>query len=180
MASLIITLPTAVLRKTAKLVTKEEFGSPQLASIIHDMSVALRKTPDGIGIAAPQLGISKQIFLASEEAIAIDEGWEPKDVAEEKSKKKGWKYIVFINPTILKIASKKVAGTEGCLSIPKTYGIVPRAEKIRVRAYDQTGKVFERGATKLFARLLQHEIDHLGGALFIDHATKITKLKDAK
>jgi len=180
MTSLIVTLPTPVLRKTAKPVTKEEFGSPELASIVRDMASALRKTPDGIGIAAPQIGVSKRIFLASEEALAIDEGWEPKDASEEKAKKKSWKYITFINPTVLKIASKKVAGTEGCLSIPKTYGIVPRAEKIRVRAYDESGKAFERGATKLFARLLQHEIDHLEGALFIDRATKITKLKDTK
>ncbi|MEK7630881.1 MAG: peptide deformylase [Patescibacteria group bacterium] len=180
MTSLIVTLPNTILRRTAKPVAKEEFGSPELASILRDMSGTLRKTPDGIGIAAPQIGISKQIFLASEEALAIDEGWEPKDATEEKAKKKSWKYVIFINPTILKIASKKVAGTEGCLSIPKTYGIVPRAEKIRVRAYDETGKAFERGATKLFARLLQHEIDHLGGTLFIDHATKITKIKDTK
>ncbi len=180
MVSHIVTLPTAVLRKTAKPITKEEFGSAPLANIIRDMSTALRKTTDGIGIAAPQIGISKQIFLASEEALAIDEGWEPKDAAEEQQKKKSWRYIVFINPTVLKISSRKIAGTEGCLSVPRTYGTVPRAEKIRIRAYDEAGKAFERGATKLFARLLQHEIDHLSGALFIDRATKITKLKDTK
>ncbi len=176
----IVTLPAPVLRKTAKPVTAEEFGTPKLASIIKDMSVALRKTSDGIGIAAPQIGISKQIFLASDEALALDKGWEPKDIADEKAKKKTWQYVVFINPTIIKIASKKNAGTEGCLSVPRTYGIVSRAEKIRVRAYDENGKVFEYGATKLFARLLQHEIDHLSGVLFIDSARKITELKDTK
>ncbi|MEK7649351.1 MAG: peptide deformylase [Patescibacteria group bacterium] len=180
MASDIVTLPAPVLRKKAPLVTREEFGSKELTHIIRNMSSALRKTPDGIGIAAPQIGISKQIFLASEEALAIDEGWEPKDAADERAKKKTWQYIIFINPTVMKVSSKKIPGSEGCLSVPKTYGIVPRAEKIRVRAYDEHGKVFERGASKLFARLLQHEIDHLGGTLFIDHATKITKIADKK
>lgn len=145
------------------------------------MSEALRSTDDGIGIAAPQIGISKRIFLASEEALAIDRELEnPEDRFKKNSDKdKNWQYYVFINPEILKRSAKKIKGVEGCLSVPKKYGFVERADKIRVRAYDADGRVFERGASKLFARLLQHEVDHLEGVLFIDKATGV-RIADSK
>ena len=174
----IVKEPDAVLRKQAEAVKKEEFSSKKLREIIENMSSALCNTEDGIGIAAPQIGISKRIFLASEEALAIDKELENPDARFEnkKEKNKAWQYYTFINPEILKVSAKKSAGAEGCLSVPKKYGDVPRAEKIRVRAYDENGKVFERGATKLFARLLQHEIDHLNGILFIDKAANLRKV----
>lgn len=173
----IVTLPATVLRKKALPVTQDEFGTKALKDIIHQMSLLLRETDDGIGIAAPQIGVSKRLFLASEEALAIDRGEvdEATD-AQKTEKKKMWKYYVFINPEIIKISSKRLKSTEGCLSVPKKYGLVPRAEKIRVRAYDENGKIFERGASQLFARLIQHEIDHLEGRLFIDSAEKIVSV----
>lgn len=171
----IITIPNTLLRKRAGLVAKSEFGSAALTDTIRTMSETLRSTEDGVGIAAPQIGILKRMFIASEEALAIDReneeeaGTGPKDKAK---KKKLWKHYVFINPEIVKSSAKIVRGSEGCLSVPKKYGIVPRSEKVRVRAYDEYGKPFERGATKLFARLLQHECDHLEGILFTDKAEK--------
>jgi peptide deformylase len=179
MARTITTLPNHVLRKKSEPVSTSEFGSKSLQNILRDMSAALRSTSDGIGIAAPQIGVSKRIFIASEEALAIDK---VDDAAEENTdtkqkKKHEWKHFIFINPEIIKISSKITRASEGCLSVPKKYGIVPRADKIRVRARDEHGKPFERGASKLFARLLQHELDHLDGKLFIDTAEKLVTLE---
>ncbi len=171
----IITNPNPILRARAEAVKREEFGSKKLRDIIKNMAGALRATEDGIGIAAPQIGVSKRVFIASEEALAIDN-----DVDQEllKEKKGAWQYYTFINPEIKKISAKKSSGVEGCLSVPKKYGEVPRAQKVRVRARDENGKTFERGASGLFARLLQHEIDHLNGILFIDKAEKIIARDD--
>lgn len=178
MQSPITTVPSHVLRKKSEQVLADEFGTKSLKDIIHNMSEILRSTSDGIGIAAPQIGISKRIFIASEEALEIDKNDDDEEDENTKLKKKRiWKHFVFINPEIIKISSKITRASEGCLSVPRKYGIVPRAEKIRVRAQDEYGKPFERGAAKLFARLLQHEIDHLNGKLFIDTAEKLVTLE---
>lgn len=163
-----------VLRLKARPVAPEEIGSKKIAGIIKKMSDALRATTDGIGIAAPQIGASLRIFIASEEALAIDAGTMEHP---EHAKKKKWTYYVFINPETVKRSGKKTKGTEGCLSVPKKYGLVLRSEKVRVRAFDEHGKKFERGASGLFARLLQHELDHLEGILYIDKADKMTGVK---
>ena len=172
-------VPSHILRKKSEPVSSSEFGTKSLRNIIRDMSEALRSTSDGIGLAAPQIGILKRIFIASEEALDIDKNDSTEEESEDaKSKKKQvWKHLVFINPEIIKISSKITRASEGCLSVPKKYGIVPRADKVRVRAQDEHGKPFERGAAKLFARLLQHEIDHLDGKLFIDTAEKLVTIE---
>src|SRR3989338_1189152 len=108
----ILALPNAVLRAKALPVEKVEFGSKKMSELIKKMSDILRATNDGIGIAAPQIGLSKRIFIASEEALAIDDGWDETDEKEKKIKKKQWKHFVFINPEVLKISSKKVTGSE--------------------------------------------------------------------
>lgn len=168
----IVLLGNPVLRKRAERVPVKDIESKNIASLINKMTEILSQTEDGIGIAAPQIGEPLRIFIASEEALVIDKG-----TVDEKTKKKNWRYFVFINPEVIKLSGKKVRATEGCLSIPKKYGVVPRAEKIRVRAYDEHGKKFERGASQLFARLIQHEIDHLEGILYIDRAEKIIETK---
>lgn len=171
----IIALPHETLRATAEPVSPEEIGSLEIQKIIKKMSDALRATDDGIGIAAPQINVSKRIFLASEEALAIDRGeMEDEESSRKKSPKKAtWKYYVFINPEIINQSVRKNTSAEGCLSVPKKYGMVERADKIKVRALDEKGNIFERGASGLFARLIQHEVDHLNGILFVDKATKM-------
>jgi peptide deformylase len=157
-----------VLRGTAKEVSLSDIPSDHIQDVIARMSEALRATKDGVGIAAPQIGEPLRIFIASEEALFDDD-----DRPEEKTKK-DWKHYIFINPSIINTSKSIQHGPEGCLSVPGVYGEVPRAEKVRVRAYNEKGKVFERGASGLFARLMQHEVDHLNGTLFIDHATHTT------
>lgn len=179
---------SSILRRKAKSIPLLEISSKRIRDIIRDMSATLRASPDGIGIAAPQIGISLQLFLASEEALHYETRTKKilkkqnADETESPSAKKQpvWRHFVFINPRLLKASKKTVLDTEGCLSVPGTYGIVARPEKVKVVAYDEYGKKFERGASGLFARLLQHEIDHLEGVLFVDKARQLFDMKQKK
>lgn len=182
----IVKEPQTILHKIAKEAPIKDITSPRIQRIIQDMSDALRASEDGIGIAAPQIGVSLRIFLASEEALALDVKHDRHGKhlvsanmeEEEKTRaKKEWRHLVFINPQLLKSSRKKINDSEGCLSIPHVFGTVPRAEKVKVAAYDEHGKKFERGATGLFARLLQHELDHLDGHLFLEKAREIHRIE---
>src|SRR3989338_8088790 len=142
-----------ILREKAKRIG--DLKSPEIKVLIKNMAEAMFAEPDGIGIAAPQIGLSLQIFL-----IAKNMG-----AAEEREKKD---YLVFINPILKKMSRKKIGDVEGCLSVRGLYGEVLRAEKITVEYFDESGKKRRRGASGLFARVIQHELDHLAGILFID------------
>lgn len=173
----------AILHKIAKEVPIKDITSPRIQRILHDMSDTLRASDDGVGIAAPQIGVSLRIFVASEEALALDKknvGSSKSDAmsdTKEEIKEKEWQHFVFINPKLLKASQKKFDDSEGCLSVPRVFGTVPRAEKVKVVAYDDHGKKFERGASGLFARLLQHELDHLDGHLFLEKARETHRIE---
>lgn len=178
----IVKEPHRVLRKKATLLPLKEIKSARIQKLITHMKETLKSTPDGVGLAAPQIGESIQIFIVSEEAEEIDrreraqERNELREVGEAKNKsyeKREWKYFIFINPLVKKVSKKKLEGPEGCLSIPGKFGNVDRHEKITVEAYDEYGKKFMRGASRFLARVIQHELDHLEGTLFIDKAIKI-------
>lgn len=142
------------------------------------MKETLSHTPDGVGLAAPQVGESLRIFIVSDEAEEIDRaqkaGWKRRKAESLEKKenepyeKRAWKYYVFVNPVVKKISRAMLEDAEGCLSVPKKYGTVMRYEKITVEARDEHGKKITRGASKFFARVMQHELDHLEGVLFID------------
>lgn len=166
----IVTNPNPVLHKRAIEVPAVEIASKKIQQVLMEMAIALRGTSEGIGIAAPQIGYGLRIFLASEEALRWDE---LENMPHEDRKKKQWVYHTFINPVIKNASKKKTLETEGCLSVPKTYGTVERSEKVTIEAYDEKGKKFQRGASKLYARVMQHEIDHLDGILFIKKARNI-------
>src|SRR3990167_7584579 len=112
--------------------------------------------------------------------IEEDERKTPSQETKEKedshgdSKKK--KDLVFINPEIIKLSKKKYWAPEGCLSVRWLYGKVFRADKATVRAYNENGERFTRGASGLLAQIFQHEIDHLNGILFIDTAKDLEEL----
>lgn len=166
----IVKTPNPVLHQNASEVPVEEISSKKIQRILREMQETLSSTEEGIGIAAPQIGYSLRIFLASEEALRWDEA---ADIPKEERKKKQWAYYTFINPVIKNISKKKISDVEGCLSVPQKYGAVERAEKVSVEAYDEHGKKFQRGTTQLYARVMQHEIDHLDGILFIEKAKSI-------
>lgn len=168
-----------VLRAIAKPI--EDFSSEELKSTIHSMAEAMFEEPDGIGIAAPQINISKQIFLVASDVLSseeLDKRIEMNKKNPNRTKKITPKdYMVFINPVFKKLSQKKSKDLEGCLSVRGFYGEVSRPEKVSIEYYDENGNKKTRGASGLFARVLQHEMDHLNGMLFIDKAKNIEKVE---
>ena len=154
----------SILRETAREVPKTMFKTSELAAILGRMSDELRNTELGVAIAAPQIGESWRIFVVR--------GF----IMKNKARSTEDEDIVFINPAILRTSKKRLVHQgEGCLSVPDVWGTTQRPYKITIRAFDATGKKFERGGTDLLAQIFQHEIDHLNGILFIDHATDLHK-----
>ncbi|PJE64093.1 MAG: peptide deformylase [Candidatus Ryanbacteria bacterium CG10_big_fil_rev_8_21_14_0_10_43_42] len=173
----IVIEPATVLHRETRDVPLEYITSGEIKRVLKEMKQALRSTDDGIGIAAPQIGYSWRIFLASEEALVWD-GLQEEEKEEYRKKKKKWDYYVFINPIITRTSKKTTDEMEGCLSVPRIYGRVRRHEKVTITAYDEQGKKFMRGTSGLYARVMQHETDHLKGMLFIEKAKDIQKIKD--
>jgi peptide deformylase len=108
----------------------------------------------GIGLAAPQVGKLISLFIAQEE-----EG----------------KPLVFINPEIIGTSLETVPYEEGCLSIPGMYEEVIRPESVLIQAYNEKGRPFKRECSGLLARIVQHELDHLKGILFIDYLSDMKR-----
>lgn len=145
-----------VLYKTAAPVLPSEFSSKELSNLLTDMFDTLNDSKYGIALAAPQIGISKRLFVISKKIN--NEGHE------------SLKNFVYINPEIIKKSSKKVEMDEGCLSVDKVFGKIKRYERVTIKFQDEHGEVCERGAGGLLAEIFQHEIDHLDGHLFIENA----------
>lgn len=165
-----------VLRKVAKAVPLEKIGTPELNTILSDMRKALAAQDDGVAIAAPQIGVSLQIFIVSKRVFLLDEeGKLLLNIKKEEAEK--YEDVVYINPEIIKQSQKKRWMTEGCLSVRGIYGSTHRSEKTTVRAYDENGKKFTRGASGLLAQIFQHETDHLKGILFSDHARDLEEVQ---
>ena len=147
------------------------------------MKRTLASTPDGVGLAAPQVGEDVRLFIISDEAEEIDRVQtekhnHDKKLISEHAKPyptREWHYYIFINPQVTSRSRHKLDSSEGCLSVPDVFGNIKRNEKITMQAYDEHGKKFTRGASRFFARVMQHELDHLEGTLFIDHATHFIK-----
>ncbi len=150
-----------ILRKIAKEISLVDIGSLKTKKILGEMSHSLRSQNDGVAIAAPQIGYSLRIFVVSGKVFTKD------------TDKKNKKDLVFINPKISKLSREKEWLPEGCLSVRWLYGVVHRAKKATIVAYDERGKKFQRGASGLLAQIFQHEVDHLNGILFIDHAKNL-------
>lgn len=130
-----------VLRKESKPVEKID---ERILQLLDDMAETMRHA-DGVGLAAPQVGILRRVVV-----IDVGEG-----------------LIELINPEIIETSGQQ-QGAEGCLSIPGVRGEVIRPEKVRVKALNRKGEPIEITGTGLLARALCHEIDHLDGILFID------------
>ncbi|MES3005610.1 MAG: peptide deformylase [Patescibacteria group bacterium] len=165
------------LHAVAKDIPIKDIGSTKIQKVLADMKNALNSQTDGIGLAAPQIGVSLRIFMVSgkvllspDDRILATEGKKTNQPIPED--------MVFINPVITKESKeKRWLDGEGCLSVRWLYGKVRRSTKVAVRAYDEKGNVFERGAGGLMAHIFQHEIDHLNGILFIDKAKDVQELE---
>lgn len=165
MKDLIVQTGALVLRQKAAPVLKEEFGSKALLATIKKMEKALAKEKFGVAIAAPQIGVSKRIFVVADKAFE-------KDAEEIKEKHSAIKKI-FINPEIIRLSKKKKEMAEGCLSVRGKYGSVLRHEKASVRAQDIDGTQFTYQGSGLLAHIFQHECDHLDGILYTDKASQL-------
>jgi peptide deformylase len=148
----IITIPNPILRQRAKELTPEEIKNQDIRKLITDMRETVEPA-GGVGLAAPQVGFSVRLIV-----IAIQN-----------------KITVLINPEIINFSWRKEVAEEGCLSVPGKWGSVKRAKIIKVKALSENGEVVKFKARDLFARVMQHEIDHLNGMLFTDRAKKIAE-----
>lgn len=134
-----------ILTKPCKEVKKFD---EKLAILLDDMYETMQKA-EGVGLAAPQVGILKRVAVI--------------DIGEER--------IDLVNPQIIETSGEQ-EGTEGCLSFPKLYGVVKRPNKVKVKAQDRNGNWFEKEGTELLARAFCHECDHLDGHVFTELVTE--------
>ncbi len=164
----IIQKEQSILRDKAKEVPHADIGTEKIKKIIENMIEAMDSQRDGIALAAPQIGISLQIFVVKGKLLS----------QADQSYKGGDDDLVFINPKIIKLSREKKAVEEGCLSVRWYYGKVKRSVRATITAYNEKGEKIERGAGGVLAQIFQHEIDHLNGVLFIDKAKELWEMTD--
>jgi peptide deformylase len=154
----ILTLGHPTLRQKAHKVTK--FG-PEVKRLIDDMIETMHAAP-GVGLAAPQVNVSERVIVIG--------------IPADKEEGRPAELYTFVNPEIVKASAATEESQEGCLSVPGYVGEVPRHTMVVVRGQDANGKPQRVRAYDYLARILQHEIDHLEGIMFIDRVTDPAKI----
>jgi peptide deformylase len=160
----IVNVGEPALRVTSHELTKEQILSPAIQNLIEYMRETLRDAP-GVGLAAPQVGESLQL------AVIEDKTEYHKVFTAAELNERGRSEVPFhviVNPVIELVTESSITFFEGCLSLPGFTALVPRADKVRVRCLDHRGEPRIIDASGWYARILQHETDHLRGALYID------------
>jgi peptide deformylase len=153
-----------VLRAGARPLLPEEIGSSRIRELIEHMRETLSDAP-GVGLAAPQIGEPLQLAIIEDKA-EYHANVPKADLAERE--REPVPFHVLINPKIELLSTPEVTFFEGCLSLPGFTALVPRARHVLVEALDHLGQPVRIEATGWYARILQHEIDHLRGTLYID------------
>jgi peptide deformylase len=148
----IVTKGTPVLHAPAKAVDPKEIGTAEFRTLISDM-IETMIAAKGVGIAAPQIGLAKRIFIAESPQGPI----------------------ALVNPVFTKRSWKMLKDDEGCLSIPGKFDAVKRHRSVTVRALSVEGEQVTFTADDFFARILQHELDHLDGLLYVDRVAEQKK-----
>ena len=143
----VVKIPDPILRSRAKAVDRVT----ERHRLLTENMASIMKKASGVGIAAPQVGVSERVIVISPSG----------------------KSIALINPVITKSEGEQI-GEEGCLSIPGLYGDVPRAQFVEVEALDKRGNAVTYEMEGFAARVVQHEIDHLDGVMFVDKADPAT------
>jgi peptide deformylase len=159
---IVVQVGDPVLRQPARELSREEILSPEIQRLIEDMLAMMRAAP-GVGMAAPQIGQSVQL-------IVIEDMNHSHLTAAEllERERRPVPYHVVINPRLHIDATETACFFEGCLSVPALMGAVPRAKSVRVECLNEKAEPVVIEAKGWYARILQHEIDHLHGILFID------------
>lgn len=160
----IVRLGHPALRAPAEPVDLTRLSEPKFQTLIDDMFETMLEA-GGVGLAAPQLGISLQLFAY----VIIDP--DDENEAEETPELR-----VLINPTIDPRPGELVYDWEGCLSIPDLRGLVPRHPTVRVHASDREGRTLDYRVDGYQARIIQHEYDHLNGVVFLDRMRDLRSL----
>lgn len=154
------------LHTIAEEFTSEEIAAGLVDKLVKDLKQAIKTYKiDGytaVAIAAPQIGVSKRLFIIDDQSADTDR----------------LPSVVAVNPRLTKVSKKTHIVGEGCLSIPDRYGTVRRATNVTLAAVDAKGAPFTRGAGGLLAQIIQHELDHLDGILFTDRAEEVWIKKD--
>ena len=150
----ILTIPDPRLKHKSSKV--DDFDK-KLELTVKNMFDTLSASGNGIGLAAPQVGIKKRI-------VVIDLKEEGKSLP-----------LTFVNPKIIGFSDEKFVNEEGCLSVPEYYAEVERSKEVEVEWYDAKGKKIKKRLTGLLSVCIQHEIDHLDGILFIDHLSSLNR-----
>ena len=164
MDSKIVQTGDPVLRKKGRQLTKDEIRSPQIQQLIELMRTTMREAP-GVGLAAPQIGVSIQLAVIEDPEEYLDHLSEDQLDATQRS---SVPFHVIINPKLTLLEGSKATFFEGCLSVEGYQAIVERALDVRVECLNERGEEVTINAHGWYARILQHEIDHLNGTLYID------------
>lgn len=143
-----------------------EIVDAETKTLIQDLLDTMRNGDNpgriGVGLAAPQIGVNKRVIVLEFNGENSENGRTINKIPT----------TVLVNPNIVKYSKEKETFDEGCFSVPDYYGPVERSKKIRVEALNQEGKSIKINASGYFAKVLQHEIDHLDGILFTDHVER--------
>ncbi len=139
----------------------DDVANPRVQSLIDDMVETMRAA-DGIGLAAPQVHESLRIIVAME--------------IDDRAAREAGRARVLVNPELTPIGDAMELAFEGCLSIPDLRGMVPRFQKVAYQALDRAGAAISGEASGLFARVLQHEVDHLDGVLYLSRMADLRQL----
>ena len=156
-----------VLRKVAEPVGREELASPAFQGFLDDLIATMREY-DGVGIAAPQVHVGKR-------AAVMEVHQNPR-----YPQLPDFPLTVFVNPTVSLLTDEEFDMWEGCLSVPDIRGKVPRRKRVHVEALDRSGEPLSMDAEGVFAAVIQHELDHLDGKLFVDRVRDTSTLSFLK
>jgi len=156
-------LGNPILRKIAEPITKDELLSDSFQIFIDDMVETMR-LKDGVGLAAPQVSVSKQI-------VVIESHLNPRYIDSPEIP-----LLILVNPIFTYLSPEKKEGWEGCLSVDNLRGKVNRSQKVALKALDRHGESVNITTDTFLAVILQHEIDHLHGRLFVDQISDISSL----
>src|SRR3984885_6583271 len=166
----IVQVGEAVLRTPARPLTRQEVTTDEITRLITDMRETMYDAP-GVGLAAPQVGVPLQL------AVIEDREDYMKDFSREvlaERERKPVAFHVIINPVLTLESDPEIEFFEGCLSLPGFVALVPRARKVKVECLDEHGQAKVIRASGWYARILQHEIDHLSGALYVDRMRSVS------
>jgi peptide deformylase len=151
-----------VVRSAARDLTRDEMRSPALDRLVENMIETMHEY-DGVGLAAPQVHIGLRVAVIE---VPGSDGRAREAVP----------LTVLLNPRITALGPQVLEGWEGCLSVPDLRGVVPRLQRLRLDAHDRDGKPYSLEAEGHFARVIQHECDHLEGRVYLDRMKDMSSL----